>query len=715
MSRRRTAIQCTGDDEVGMAASTKSIAVADHTFRVDGRPAELYGGAMHYWRIERERWSGILDSVREMGFTTISIYIPWEVHEVERGVFDFSGNKDIDAFLTLIESKGLRIVVRPGPQINSELTWFGYPVRILADPELQALNSQGTMAVLTQVPRPIPAVSYAADKFFDETALWYDAICEILARHAYPKGGIVAAQVDNEMAFFFHVNAYACDYSPSSIARYQRFLAGKYDTVDAINRTYGTAFDSFGTIDPPRRWEASSREHIPYHTDWIEYRERYLIDSMARLADMMRARGLDQIALFHNYPHPLGPGGAASGFTTPFSIMGLEEKLDFVGFDVYSRKELYAHVKTVLSYVVGTSRFPYIPEFIAGVWPWYLNPGELYDEEFVTKAALMQGIKGFSRYMLVERDRWLDSPIRRDGRVRDDHAAMFSAANTLLCTTDFVNLRREADVLLLANRDYDRLEAASVLVSFPGDFLETPSGFSEYPSYMTVSEQTLGFAEPVQFAKTDRFWAAYHGLAKAGIAYLLSDTALPAGRWADRKALVLAAYEYLNGALQANLVAYAQRGGAVVLGPIVPTLDEAMQPCTVLADAISGVSGTPVTANGVQVGSSYAVGSGRIVVVESLDDAPAALDAALAGITVARFTTTDDRIDVAIHSLPGDSTHAVVFVCNPTPDPIDARISVATPVTSATELWTGEPAKVSGGAISAAMPGYSINVYDCRF
>ena len=155
--------------------------------------------------------------MKSLGFTTISIYIPWEVHEIERGKFDFGQNNpsnDIDAFLTLIEEKGLNIVVRPGPQINSELTWFGYPLRILADPELQALNGQGTKAILTQVPRPIPALCYATDKFFDETALWYDAICPILAKHAYPKGRLLAAQVDNEMAFFFHVNAYACDFHP---------------------------------------------------------------------------------------------------------------------------------------------------------------------------------------------------------------------------------------------------------------------------------------------------------------------------------------------------------------------------------------------------------------------------------------------------------------------------------------------------------------------
>jgi beta-galactosidase len=88
----------------------------------------------------------ILDKVKSLGFTAISIYMPWEVHEIERGQFDFGSidpNKDLDAFLTLAEEKGLRTIARPGPQINSELTWFGYPRRILDDPELQALNAQG--------------------------------------------------------------------------------------------------------------------------------------------------------------------------------------------------------------------------------------------------------------------------------------------------------------------------------------------------------------------------------------------------------------------------------------------------------------------------------------------------------------------------------------------------------------------------------------------
>src|SRR5260370_32285625 len=226
----------------------------------------------------------------------------------------------------------------------------------MADPEQHAHRAQGSKAILTQVPKPIPALSYASDKFFEEPALWYDAICSILARHAHPRGGIVAAQVDNEMAFFFGINAYSGDFSPASLARYRDFLVSKYGSLEAVNSAHRTACATLDEVDPPRRFAAAEKEHIPAYVDWVEYREHYLVDSMDRLAGMMRERGLDGVALFHNYPHPLGPGGAASGFTTPFNLPLLEGKLDFVGFDIYSRKHLYNHVKTVTSYVVGTSR-----------------------------------------------------------------------------------------------------------------------------------------------------------------------------------------------------------------------------------------------------------------------------------------------------------------------------------------------------------------------
>lgn len=83
---------------------------------------------------------------------------------------------------------------------------------------------------------------------------------------------------------------------------------------------------------------------------------------------------------------------------------------------------------------------------------------------------------------------------------------------------------------MLANRDDDRLAATSVLVSFPGDFLETPTTFSEYPSELTLADEPMGLAEPPYRASGAFFSAAYDGLTATGHAFVLSDT----GRGAHR-------------------------------------------------------------------------------------------------------------------------------------------------------------------------------------
>ena len=690
-------------------------------FLVDGESVALYSGAVHYWRLDRDKWDDILDKVIGMGFNTITTYIPWEAHEIERGSFDFGQSDprtDIDAFISLCEEKGLYIIARPGPQINSEMTWFGYPIRILDDPEMQAKTAQGSKAVLTQVPRPIPALSYTSEKFFSEAAVWYDAICEILAKHVYPKGKVVAVQVDNEMAYFFHINPYQCDYSDSSIAAYQRFLETKYGGLQALNDTYGSQYASFTEIDPPRRFDATSKEQVPFHTDWIEYREDYLIESLTRLSQMMRDRGIVGVPIFHNYPHPLGPGGSASGITTPFNLKGLEEKLDFVGFDIYSRRELYDHVKTVVSYVVGTSRFPFIPEFVAGVWPWYLRPGNEYDEEFVTKAGIMHGIKGSSRYMIVERNRWLASPVMRDGTVRPERYEVFRHANEMLLENEFSAMDRSVDVLLLANRQYDRLEAASVLVSFPGDFLEPILGFSEYPNFMATSEETFGFEQPIQQVKSDWFSAMREALQESGYDHLLGDTSHPVSELRDYRAIIVSSFEFMEEKAQEKLLRTAETGTHVIFGPRIPRLDERFRPCSILADALSGTDKSQIDVEGAHVADSYTVGQGQLIHLLPAGNDPSQLAMTLSTVLgsagATRISRTDSRIDATLHR-GEDTSRAVLFVANPTAEAIDVEISLEKPIAEATDLWGKGRENTHRGGLKLALPAHSINVYGITF
>lgn len=147
------------------------VTVGEHALRLDGERHAVRGAMVHYWRLDTDVWPSVLESIRRSGATAATVYIPWEVHETAPGEFDFGQvdpRKDLDAFLTLCAETGLDVIVRPGPQINAELTWFGYPRRIIVDADLHAQSAAGAPAILTQVPKPIPALSYANDRLFTE-------------------------------------------------------------------------------------------------------------------------------------------------------------------------------------------------------------------------------------------------------------------------------------------------------------------------------------------------------------------------------------------------------------------------------------------------------------------------------------------------------------------------------------------------------------------
>ena len=70
-------------------------------FTKDDKPFTVIAGEMHFSRLPRERWRETLLKMRECSINTVSTYIFWNYHEEIKGRFDFSGNKDISAFLSI--------------------------------------------------------------------------------------------------------------------------------------------------------------------------------------------------------------------------------------------------------------------------------------------------------------------------------------------------------------------------------------------------------------------------------------------------------------------------------------------------------------------------------------------------------------------------------------------------------------------------------------
>src|SRR5580658_6974125 len=78
--------------------------VGDH-FELDHKPFQIISGEIHYARIPREYWRQRMEMAKAMGLNTIATYVFWNVHEPRPGLYDFSGNNDLAAFVRLAQKE----------------------------------------------------------------------------------------------------------------------------------------------------------------------------------------------------------------------------------------------------------------------------------------------------------------------------------------------------------------------------------------------------------------------------------------------------------------------------------------------------------------------------------------------------------------------------------------------------------------------------------
>lgn len=99
-------------------------------FTKGGKPYTVIAGELHFSRLPRERWRETLLKMRECGLNTVSTYVFWNYHEEIKGKFDFSGNKDISAFLSICRDIDMPCILRIGPWCHGEVIRGGFPKRI---------------------------------------------------------------------------------------------------------------------------------------------------------------------------------------------------------------------------------------------------------------------------------------------------------------------------------------------------------------------------------------------------------------------------------------------------------------------------------------------------------------------------------------------------------------------------------------------------------
>ncbi|NXK62189.1 BGAL galactosidase, partial [Sylvietta virens] len=236
-------------------------------FRKDGAPFRYISGSIHYARVPRPAWRDRLLKMYMSGLSTVQVYVPWNYHEPLPGVYDFTGNRDVEAFLDLTAELGLLVILRPGPYICAEWEMGGLPAWLLWKPDIKLRTSN-------------PAYLAAVDS-------WLHILLPKIKPRLYQQGGnIISVQVENEYGSY-----YACDYG------YLRHLLGSFrallgsevllfttDSTRAEELRCGTLQGLYATIDfgpgsnvteafgAQRRVEPKGPlVNSEYYTGWLDY------------------------------------------------------------------------------------------------------------------------------------------------------------------------------------------------------------------------------------------------------------------------------------------------------------------------------------------------------------------------------------------------------------------------------------------------------------
>ena len=160
-------------------AARKFIDFDGRGFLVNGKRTFIVSGDVHYSRIPRALWHDRLLRVKRMGYNTVQTYTFWSYHERREGKFDFTGERDLDAFLKEIKSLGMYASVRIGPYVNSEWGGGGWPVWLRFKPGVRVREDN--------------------PEFLKYQDRWLDKLVPIVAANQINRGGsVIMVQLENE-------------------------------------------------------------------------------------------------------------------------------------------------------------------------------------------------------------------------------------------------------------------------------------------------------------------------------------------------------------------------------------------------------------------------------------------------------------------------------------------------------------------------------------
>jgi beta-galactosidase len=560
------------------------ISFTPRSYVVDGRPFYLSSGEFHYFRVPRADWKRRMRLFKETGGNTLATYVPWMLHEPAEGRFAWHGEHlELEAFLETAAAEGLYVIARPGPYQYSELVNDGLPEWLLAGyPRILARTLPGRAFRHA-------SVSYVHSLFWEKVRRWFDEACPLIARYTVHRGGPVAfVQIDNEMAGM-HEWFGSLDYNPESMGfgdpngRYAAWLRRRFADVAGMNGRYGTRFASFADALPPA--EALDIPSLRARQDYFAFYLSTIAEYASFLAGLIRGHGITE-PLVHNAANP----GMNAYFLETGAALGSEfllgsdhyYNLDQTWEQNHPTPQYAASVLVSLETLRLMGYPPTVFELPGGScsdWP----PITPTDALACAMTNLAFGMRGHNYYIFTggpnppgagsTTDVYdYNAGIGADGEIRPLYEAQKTFGRIVENRPWLMAAERLTDFDIGVELEHSRCKPWPAL---PGPRTVSPP---EAWRLMRLGPLTTGLCA---------------GLSPRLVRLGARGAAPAADAAPSRAPLVVVCSASMAANAQSAVVEHISAGGSALLLPVLPSMDDDLLPCTILADFLGSPRSSP--------------------------------------------------------------------------------------------------------------------------
>lgn len=570
------------------------IALTNSQIEIDGQPTLILSGEIHYFRLPVSEWADRIQQLKAAGCTTVTSYIPWLCHEEQKGVLDFSGNLDVQAFVRLCQSYDLSVIIKPGPFIMAEMKNEGIPYWVYAEiPEAVPVGWDNQRATT-------PTLDYLNRDFLALAKKWYQSVAAVLIPCLHQNGGnIIAMQLDNEIGMLSWVSNVP-ELTADMIDGLKQWLKTKY-TPAVLRARY--PLDEWQTADhnwirsPKDTYAAALRLDLGYYS---RQRYRNYVKQLRAYALTAGFTGIPFIVNIH------GTGGGR-GERFPIGISQLfeayQQSADIMpASDIYYGdltmevfQDLYLGNACMQATTKGSQPVGSI-EFNCGDGNFGDNYGGRYDVSAVdlkARLCLAQAHRLLNYYLFAGGINPEMKVVREDGNDR------------IASTGKYHGFAAPIDPYGNKNYTFDRM--AESIQTFQANrqhlaqlteetdqlrFGFIPDYFMTQYSY-PKSEKMGAITQHLERFRGQNAWEILgRSLLLANFRFQALDIQQQTLDLDPSIVLVLVFTKYLNQQVQEKIAAFLKQGGKALIYGLCPQYDDQGDACTILADALGVTIGT---------------------------------------------------------------------------------------------------------------------------